>query len=127
MPDPGPWPNVEQVALDAIADLFPFDRVGTATPGDLENRCPFARVRRIGGADVDPFTDAPRIAVDVFALTYAEGVDFAERVRQRLRSEPEPFDTVLTITGPTEQEWASGSRVRRWSATYRTSLRRTAA
>lgn len=120
-----PYPNIEQLARITIGDLFPSGSTGLVTPGDLEDRLPFGRVRRVGGADTDPFTDAARVAVDVFSLTYAEGAPLAEDVRQRLRTAPDPFDRVFTVTAPIEVPWADGSAVRRWTATYGITLRRT--
>ena len=127
MADPSPYRNVEQVALDVCADLFAADHLGTSTPDNLEQRLPFLRVRRIGGYDADPFTDRARISVDVFAGSYADGVAKAEAVRQRYRSGPYPFDRVDTVTGPVETPWSDGSDVRRWTATYLMSSRRSAA
>jgi hypothetical protein len=118
------WQNVEDVVELVIRDLFPDGQTGTSTPDNLEARCPFGRVKRVGGGDIDPFTDRARIVVEVFSLTYAEGVLLAEDVRARLRSEPTPLDRVFTVSAPVEVPWADGSEVRRWTATYGVSLRR---
>lgn len=119
------YPNVENIVGLVIGPLFPAGRVGTVTPANLETRCPYGRVRRAGGADTDPYTDRARVVVDVFALTYAEGSALAEGARQALRAAPDPLDRVDTVTAPVEVPWADSSPVRRWTATYGVSLRRT--
>lgn len=124
MADQAGWPNVEDVAIGVLADLVQDGHADTVTPADLDEQCPWLRVRRIGGGDIDPFTDRARIAVDAFALTYADGRDLAEAVRQRLLTSPHPLDRVATVTGPVEQPWADSSPVRRWTGTYAASLRR---
>ena len=127
MADLPPYRNAERVAFDAIADLFAGStHLGVETPPDLQARLPFGRVRRIGGFDADPFTDGARLAVDVYAATYAAGTVLAEAVRQRLRAAPDPIDRAVTLSGPAELPWEDPG-TRRWSATYELHLRRTPA
>jgi len=124
VPDQPPYRNAEDVVISAIEDLFSGpSHVDSQTPSDLQQRMPFARVRRVGGFDRDPFTDAARVVVDVFAATYAAGTQFSEQVRQRLRAAPEPIDRTTTVTAPVELPW-DDPVVRRWSGTYLIDLRR---
>lgn len=124
--DFGPFPDVEVVLVDLLSDL---GETGTLTPANLQDVMPFIRVQRVAGAD-DKVTDRATVAIDSFAATRPAAVALAEAVRQRLISHPNPvpgvgtLDFAVTVTGPNELPWADTQSIRRFTATYRLSVRR---
>lgn len=129
------WPNVEEAvtALLEQALAIPDGRVGTQRPEQLLSRLPFLLVYRFGGGD-DGVTDVAELGVEVFASSYAEGQPLAEAARQALLAAAATavtvpsgrrvsVDDVVTLTAPVEAPYG-GDDVRRWTATYRVSVRR---
>lgn len=128
------FPNVEDaitILLAAALDLAD-GRTGTRTPADLKARMPFVLAYRFAGAD-DGLVDRVELGVDVFAGTYAAGQPLAERTRQVLIAAPHVvdvpgigkvlLDSVRTTAAPIEVPYGDDS-VRRWTSTYRISVRR---
>lgn len=118
------FPDLEQAVCDLLEDL---GETGIVTPADLQDRLPFHRVQRFGGAD-DVITDTAALSVDTFAADAATGRERAEQVRQRLLSGPHAtahgvIDLAETTSAPVEVPW-DGAPVRRWTATYRLQARR---
>ncbi|MFJ2567879.1 hypothetical protein ACIO02_33935 [Streptomyces sp. NPDC087568] len=84
MADLAPWPDVEDLLVQALADLT---STGTVYPPDLEQQLPFTRVRRVGGGD-DQRTDTALVEVETAAGTRAQAWQVARTVQQRLISGP---------------------------------------
>lgn len=134
MIEQGPFPDVEEALMTLLGALLPDPTFcDTVTPADLQLKLPWIRIIRIGGRD-DFVTDTARVDVDVFA----GGTDprsvawpIAERARQVLLSGPHvvgevTIDKVITTTAATEIPW-DDPEVRRWTAAYEVSCRRTPA
>lgn len=116
---------MEAVVIDAVSDLVTG---ATATPPNLADQLPFARVRRIGGPD-DGVTDMATISVEVFASTRQAALELAGLVRQRLTSYPRvtaagTIDRARTLTAPAEVPWSDTQSLRRFQATYQVMARR---
>ncbi|MFB7823881.1 hypothetical protein [Streptomyces hydrogenans] len=99
---------------------------GAETPPDLEERIPFVRVERVGGAD-DRFRQHPRVAVDVFAATADEARAVSSAARDALialRGEVRGavVSDVRCDAGPSRQPWAN-PEIHRRGATYTVTLR----
>ncbi|MFD6363770.1 hypothetical protein ACFWFX_28600 [Streptomyces roseolus] len=99
---------------------------GAETPPDLENRLPFVRVERVGGAD-GRFRQHPRVAVDVFAATTDEARALSSAARDALialRGEVRGavVSHVECDSGPSREPWAN-SEIRRRGAIYTVTLR----
>lgn len=124
------FPDPTQVFRDVLVVLL-GDReqhTGTTTPGDLEQRLPFARVRRVGGP-TDRTDDRPTLEVDVFGTRYDATLLLARRIVDLLtaagRKPPSPFlDRVTCEIGPRELEWGENTTVRRIGVTFEATLRR---
>ncbi|WP_030962688.1 hypothetical protein [Streptomyces sp. NRRL S-378] len=117
--------DVESVIAPWIEGAFDVT-AGAETPPDLEERLPFVRVERVGGAD-ERFSGHPRIAVDVFAATADEARSVAKSISDALLFLRGPVgDAVVRDVrcdaGPSRQPWANPAVYRR-GATYTVSLR----
>jgi hypothetical protein len=122
--DRAPYPDVEQLLLDVLADL---GTCATVTPSDLQNHLPFIRLARFGGGN-DQVSDAARVSIDAFGATRPDAYELAESIRQRLMSNPHGtpaglIDLVETDTGPNEIPWGDVN-VRRFNASYTVTTRR---
>lgn len=121
------YPNPEQLAAAVLA---PLGTVVTWLPDDLETAMPIIRVRALGGTD-DEITDAARVAVEVYAGTYAQAWTLARQVRALLTDRPAATDEGMLDTADVEvapQEIPYGNRAVRYvTATYRLYARRAAA
>lgn len=128
-PAPLPYPDIERVLCDLLADL---GSCGTRTPADLQDQLEFIRVRRVGGSD-DQVTDRARVDVEVFAGTRAAGETLTEQIRQRL-SVRGPLSVIsggrvvvvdrsLLLAGPVELAWPD-PETRMFHASYQTECRR---
>ncbi|WP_073946523.1 hypothetical protein [Streptomyces kebangsaanensis] len=84
MADLAPYPDIEDLLVQALADLT---STGTVYPPDLEAQLPFTRVRRVGGGD-DRRTDTALVEVETAAATRAQAWQVARQVQQRLISGP---------------------------------------
>lgn len=134
MPELAPFPDVESALVDLLTDLVGHpDDVDTVIPDDLQARVfatpprPVIRIRCIGGSD-DVISDYPRVDIEVFASTRAAGQPLAEAIRQRMiygghRTAHGVIDRAITEVRPQEIPYDDPD-VRRWSATYRVSMRR---
>lgn len=89
MTDLAPFPDVEDLLVQALADL---SDAGTVYPPDLEDVLPFTRLRRVGGQD-DRRTDTALVDVETAAATRATAWTIARAIQQRLISGP------LTVPG----------------------------
>lgn len=127
MADRSAYPDVEVALVDLLGDLA-SGGAGTVTPPDLQDSMPFLRIKRFGGTD-DLWTDAALVSVDAFASTRTAAFDLAESVRQRLLTFPHvtaegTIDRTTTATGPNEVGWSDDQTVRRFTASYRVTVRR---
>jgi len=127
MADRAPYPDTEAVLVDLLLDLADGG-AGTVTPNDLQDVMPYLRVKRFGGLD-DLWTDAALVSVDAFAGDRTTAHTLAEAVRQRLLTFPHTLDgatidRVTTTAGPSEVAWSDDQSVRRFTATYRVTVRR---
>lgn len=138
-----PFPDIESVILDLLevvsddvsVDVTPgvgtlYGGSGTVTMSTLQGALPYVRVNRIPGGGGDLITDISSIRVDVFTDANAVGggiaqaKEIAELIRQTLISGPNfPIDVATCTSPPVEIPWGQG--IRRVSATYRVSARRT--
>ncbi|MFE6282435.1 hypothetical protein [Streptomyces sp. NPDC057877] len=84
MADLAPFPDVEDLLVQALADL---SQTGTVYPPDLDSSVPFTRVRRVGGTD-DRRTDSALVDVETAAATRAAAWPVARAIQQRLISGP---------------------------------------
>lgn len=130
MADRAPFPDIEAALRDLFVDLVAgCDNIGRQTPANLQAAMPYVRVQRIGGED-DGFTDSPLVAVDTFAADRSTSWALAEAIRQRLlTSGPKvvaggSIDKGVTATGPNEIPWSDDQTVRRFTASYRVTVRR---
>jgi hypothetical protein len=101
------------------------DHCDTETPTDLIDRLPFIRARKIDGFR-DRLTDQPIADVDCFAPDRSARA-LADEVFERLMRQVPPhpaIDSVVCSEAPRELPWGDG-RIRRWTASYGFSLRRT--
>ncbi|MEV2277869.1 DUF3168 domain-containing protein [Nocardiopsis sp. NPDC049922] len=125
MADLQPFPDIEDVLCEALADL---GETGSETPADLQDHLPFIRPTRIGGSD-DRRTDTSRVDIDCFGATRAQAWQVARAVQQRLISGPVHvpgvglIDRARTELGPRRAPHPDET-VRRVLATYRVSTRR---
>lgn len=128
------YADVEVAMLDWLETTFPTRfapvngavRADIEAPVDLRARLPFARVRRVDGAD-DGITDFAVVDVDVFSPDRQSGYDAAEDIRGRFLKSPHVvngvvLDAVYTETAPHRVPW--DGEVSRHLATYRVSARR---
>lgn len=126
MTDRPPYPDVEVMLVDLLADLAP---AGTVTPPNLQAAMPYLRVKRIGGTD-DLWSDFALVAIDAFDADRVTAQTLAEAVRQRLLTFPHvvtgvgTLDRAETATGPNEVPWSEDQTVRRFTASYRVVARR---
>lgn len=115
------------VVVGLLQDLVGGDDHADAeTPDDLIDRLPFIRARKIDGTR-DAIYDRPVLEVDVFDKSRALAQPLSEVVFERLMRRPPAhpaIDAVYCTPSPRELPWGDG-RIRRWSATYGFSLRRT--
>lgn len=130
MTDPQPFPAVDDLVLELLADLVADGHAGTVTPADLADVLPYIRVTVHGGKD-DGVTDHARIDVDTFDATYAGARTLAEQVRQRLSTRRAPhvltggvIDRAVTLNRPQEVLWADNGELRRVTAAYTVDTRR---
>lgn len=119
------FPDIEAALVTLLEDLATTD---TATPANLQTAMPFIRVTRFGGAD-DRFTDSAAVNIDTFAATRADSLALAQTILQRLISGPQvvgttTLDYTTTATAPNEVPWSDDQTIRRFSASYRLSARR---
>lgn len=126
MADLAPYPDVEVLLLEVLADLVDEPPV-TSTPVDLQDRMPMIRVRRIGGSS-GALSQAPRVAVEVYAGTRGEAWTVARAVEQRMltrriRTASGMVDRADVETGPTQLAYTA-EHIRLVSATYRVVTRR---
>ncbi|SDT74373.1 hypothetical protein [Actinoplanes derwentensis] len=98
-------------------------RVGSQTPADLDDRLPFAQVSKTSGGRT-AVDDNPVVDVDVFALLDTTAWELASAICDFLLTKPFPLDTVYCPDGPRELPWRADGAIRRYGATYFTSLRR---
>ncbi|GAA0976087.1 DUF3168 domain-containing protein [Nocardiopsis tropica] len=125
MADLPPFPDIEDLLADALADLA---ETGSETPDDLQDRLPFIRITRIGGSD-DRRTDTSRADVDCFGRTRKQAWELARAVQQRLISGPTRvpgvglIDRARTELGPRRAPHPDQTLCR-VLATYRVSARR---
>lgn len=125
--DLAPFPDIEDLLVQALADLT---TAGTVYPPDLEDRLPYTRVRRLGGGD-DRRTDTSLVEVETAAATRAQAWEVARRVQQRLISSPLRVADVGVMDRATTEIGLRGvlhdnPAVRAVLATYSVSARRTA-
>lgn len=128
MADLPPYPDAEDVAAELLADLTPGREVVTTLPADLQDQLPLQQAVRIGGGD-DDHTDVARIAVDTYAATEAEALALARLTQQRFkrrraRTSAGMMDRATTEVSPHSATYPNEA-VRRATAIYRMSLRRT--
>lgn len=121
------FPDVQRVLVDDLQTVAGEGRTGVETPADLQTRLPFIRVLRVGGGS-DRVSDRAAVDIDVFASTYTEAEELAERVRQHIVGPPPPIarlDKAVCETGPRELPWGDDDNgVRRFGATYLITARR---
>lgn len=120
------FPDVESVFCDLLPTFADGLDTGLVTPASLPAL--FARVHRVSGAD-DLVTDTADLVIDVLAPTRAAAKAASEAIRAGLTAGPHVvggvvIDTVRTLAAPTEVPWSPD--VRRLTATYRATLRRSA-
>lgn len=102
------------------------EHADSETPEDLIDRLPFIRARKIDG-DRDAIYDRPVLEVDAFGISRQVAQPLSELVFERLMRRPPAhpaIDAVYCSPSPRQLPWGDG-RIRRWSATYGFSLRRT--
>lgn len=100
---------------------------GDQTPETgFENRLPFVRLGRVGGAarPGSEHTDRPVVDVDVYAKTRGDAKRIAQLIEQFLLSCPHPIDSCNVLMAPQRVEWVEGVPVRRFYASYHLGLRR---
>jgi hypothetical protein len=121
------FPDIEVLISLVLQDLAGGpEHADSETPDDLLDRLPFIRSLKVDG-DRSRISDRPVLEVDVFGPSRAVAQPLSERVYERLMRVPAPhpaIDTVITVNAPRELPWGD-NRIRRWSATYAFSLRRT--
>lgn len=127
MTDLAPWPDPHDILIELFGDLTDSQVVGPLLYPEFQEDMPLIRVRKVGGIN-DKISDLPRVAVDVYAGTYAAARDLAEACRQRLISGPHittagRLDRCETESSWTEIPWPD-PRTRYLSAIYRISTRR---
>lgn len=139
-----PFPDVREALGYGLETHFPGElapyvldgqdvyRVGSRFPPEgplLGGR--FVRVGGIGGPD-DLITHHGTYDIDVFAPTYSQGWDLAQRIHQWVMRYPRRIefgarsvvlDTVRVSMSPQEVDWVD-SRVRRFYSSYQISARR---
>lgn len=98
-------------------------RVGSQTPPDLDDKMPFVLVSRATG-DRTAIDDNPIVDVDVFHFLDAQAWLLASDICDFLLTKPFPLDVVYCPEGPRELPWRADGSMRRYGATYATSLRR---
>lgn len=133
-PDSRGFPDVETVVQDLLADLVGgVSHVGSETPPDLQDRLPFVRVTRFGGAD-DRVTDYADIDVDCYGSRRTATLRLAEQVRQLLTRGSHVvssegmrvvLDKVTTELAPFQPPGDEDDTVRRFTASYSVRARRT--
>jgi hypothetical protein len=125
MADLAPFPDVEDLLVQALADL---SKTGTVYPPDLEDEVPFTRVRRVGGTD-DRRTDSALVDVETAAATRAAAWPVARAIQQRLISGPLHVAGVGVVDRAVTEVGLRGvvldnPALRAVLGTYRLSLRR---
>ncbi|EPD63176.1 DUF3168 domain-containing protein [Streptomyces sp. HGB0020] len=125
MADLAPFPDVEDLLVQALADL---STTGTVYSADLDDELPFTRVRRAGGTD-DRRTDSALVDVETAAATRAQAWQVARAIQQRLLSGPLHVAGVGVVDRAVTEVGLRGvlldnTRLRGVLATYRLSLRR---
>lgn len=129
MADLGPFPDIENVLIEALADLAA--EVDSVFPPDLADRLVdgqvFVRVQRISGG-AGRVTETPVVDVDVAAATRDAAMGAARLIEQRLISGPVRtslgvIDRGVCESGP-RRFAAENEHVRHAVATYRLSTRR---
>lgn len=121
------FPDIEVVVVLLLQDLVGgADHCDTETPSDLLDKLPFIRVRKVDGFR-GKLADQPVCEIDTFALKRAVAQPLSEQVYERLMGRPRSpspaIDTTFCNESPRELPWGD-ERIRRWSATYGFSLRR---
>ncbi len=119
------FPDVQRVLVDDLETLAGDEHTGIQTPADLAGVLPFVRIMRTGGWS-DRLNDFSTVDIDVFAGSYGEAEELAERVRQRLVGPPPPvgaLDRVVCEVAPRELPWGL-NEIRRFGATYSITARR---
>ena len=121
------FPEIEAVVMDLLNGVQET-QVGTVTPPNLNTSMPFVRVMRIGGGD-DRFSDTAHVDVDAFQPTQEAAYSLAEACRQVLLAFPYVtaagvIDSVVTDSGPHEIPWGDVNNVRRYTASYTLTTRR---
>lgn len=121
------FPDVQVALVADLEAIVGAGHTGIRTPKNLEEVLPFARIMRFGGAS-DQLNDHARVEIDVFAATYAEAEELAERIRERMVGPPPAvrvFDRVDCMTAPRELPWGEeDGDVRRFGAEYAITARR---
>lgn len=128
MADLAPFPDIEDVLAEALAD---FGQVGSVFPPDLSellaDGAVVVRVQRLGGG-AGRVTDAPRVDVQVAASTRAVAMGVARRIEQRLTSGPVRTSHGVVDRGVAEmgphRVAVEDEHARHVVATYRLSTRR---
>lgn len=121
------FPNIERLlALGLFAPMVGgADHVGTETPDDLEDRLPFVRVNRTGGARTH-LLDYPIVEISYFDADELTGYPRASQLLNTLIGKPPPhpsIDVAYCDTGFRELPWFN-EEVRHWGATVSIETRR---
>lgn len=122
------FPDVEQILVDAIADLDSRPSTGTVTPPELQSRLDFVCVNMMPGAGQDQINIFPSIQLQIFSLTRAAALALFGEIRDLLLAGPvvvqgQRIDRTITVPEPFELPWADPD-VRRWITTPRFATRR---
>lgn len=122
------FPDVEQILVDAIADLDSHPTTGTVTPPDLQQHLDFVCVNVLPGAGQDQINIFPSVQLSIFSTTRASALVLFGDIRDLLLKGPlvvggQRIDRTITVPDPFELSWADPD-VRRWITTPRFSARR---
>lgn len=79
-------PDADALVLEVLRDAINDQEFGTQIPANLLNSLPYATVRRVGGASIDPrFLDRATIDIQTWDNTRKGAVDVAIACRDALR------------------------------------------